>query len=204
MAHVYPNIGARGDWKLSLPFVTAKDVVHTCIAIRYLTELLREGVDPYAKYYSDHDIPRNQYEDDLANNGAIVTLVSELEVRIDVPTSYILSYPDENIVPYSHVVLSISLGAIPDELNLTFLKQQIVLAANEVAGLNAEVKEHVIPTTGLITRARHEVMEQLRQAKITNRVTDRVRVKQLQDQLAQERAIRATLEQVVINAGLVI
>lgn len=198
-----PPIGTRGIYSLNAPWATDATVLYSCAALREFVDLENLGSNVYETYYLPYDLERSIYERDRRNNAVIVTLVSETEAPIYVPSSYIASFPDLSYRNYQHLVLSASLGPLPDYIDLTFVKDQMAATLSEVIGVTPVVHVSVAAMNGVISPEDHDVLEVARAAAIANRTTDHARVLQLQQQntaLAQRLAI---LEQILKDHNLI-
>lgn len=198
-----PPLYATGRWILREPFEVDPDAIYVCKGIRSLDDLRARGLDPFVNFYEIRGIDRETYNQDTSRLVNIITLMSDTYPTIYVPDTYIESYPDTTTVPYSHVVLSISLGAVPDTLVFDDLKEKIEdLVLNNV-GVQAEIKEHQanVMAEG-ITQTRHQMIERNRLARIQNNVSSYARIRQLQD--TNERLVEQIrrLERIIIDRGL--
>jgi hypothetical protein len=202
MALNVPPPGTRGLYSLKAPFKTVPNQLYSCGAIRYFKDIQNEGKNVYEKYYKPHDLTEADYARDVAANVVIITLLSESQQPIYVPSSYILSFPGLTSYNYQHVVLSLSLGSLPDALDLTFLKTQIATTVSEVIGVMPTVFENVAPATGVVTPEQHDAMEAARQAAVTNRTTDYARYLEERDKRIALEAKVAALEKVIIDKGI--
>lgn len=204
MALKTPPLHAKGVYQVELPWTIAADTIYECIAIRDFNDYMEAGQSVFDLFYAPKGLVLADYQTDKALGANIITLDSPTHPTIHIPDTYITAYPDLGHVAYKNVVLSISLGAIPDGLSLLFLKDQIQGAVSDVIGvISADVKEHVAPFTGVITPDQHAALETAREAAIVNRTTDRAKVIALTAEkiLLQEKI--AALEQIVLDAGLV-
>jgi hypothetical protein len=126
----------------------------------------------------------------LAEGAHIVTLQSDTSAMVFVPDTYIEKFPDLTGVAYKRIVLSIELGPLPDEVDLTHAKTSIAAVASDITGVESTVTEHVAPYAGVISADQHAILEAARQAAITNRTTDRATV------ISQQAIIDAQAERI--------
>ncbi|MNE31197.1 hypothetical protein D3C80_1247490 [compost metagenome] len=138
----------------------------------------------------------------MAANVAIVSLTSATQAPIYVPSSYILSFPGLTSFNYQNVVLSLSLGPLPDTLDLTFLKTQISTTVAAVIGVPPTVFENVAATTGVVTPEQHDALEAARQAAVTNQTTDYARYIEERDKRIVLETKLAALEALMISKGV--
>ncbi len=93
-----------------------------------------------------------------------------------VPHTYIAGAPEVGGVPYTTMVLAVSLGAIPDSMNLDYIKSRIADMILENIGVTSEVKPVAISATTIIPTDEHVSLEAARQSQITNSETDYARL----------------------------
>ena len=107
-----------------------------------------------------------------------------------------------NNVAYSHVVLSVSIGTLPDYIDLTFLRQQLSAITSDVIGVAPTVKENRAPSVGAIDPLQHENLEVSRLAAITNRTTDfaKIKIELAKNQTLLEKV--AMLEKIIRDKNL--
>ena len=175
MAYLVPTVGLAGVYTLKTPFVADTTQQWTCVSIRTIVELKASGVDVLATYYTPNGLDEDKYNEDVTNGVSIITILSQSDSVVRFPNSYLLSFPDSSSVPYSHIILSCSLGAIPDALDLTFLKQQVASIVSDTIGVEPTVKEHVAAMSGTVTIAQDKQLTAIREAAIKNRTTDRAK-----------------------------
>lgn len=143
----FPVYQAVGIYEVITPFTVADGVSYICESIEGYEALIAEGIDIYSKFYQPHGIDQAIYLTDLKNNESIVTLLADGQSPLVLPTSYILSVPDTKAVSYHQTFISISLGALPDGLNL----QPTILHLKEIVDNNLGVTTQVKPLVGPIT-----------------------------------------------------
>ena len=189
MAGVTPPLLTRGRYTLVTPFTALPTTLYTCAAIRTMPECQIHGEDVLNDIYIKAGLTKADFDRDSKAGSKIVTLLSEDSVPIYVPDSYIESYPNYDAVPYSHTVLSIDLGALPDFVSLANLQLEISALTSDVVGKESKVTVHRGASTGLVTPEQHEVAEVARVAAIKRRTTYRA------ENVRLEREKAALLEQ---------
>lgn len=200
--NLIPTIGASGVWTLLPPFnaLLTQSASYACLAIRKLEDIIAAGGDPYQQIYAPREgtTPgslQDQYDSDLANGICIVTLQSSSGATVLVPTSFIQSFPASGGVPYTNLIMGVDLGAMPDYVDLTFLKQQIANLVKTTVGLTqVEITTVVVSPTTHLSAADHQTAEAARQANITNTVTPEAKVIALTQQLQSLQQSYAALE----------
>lgn len=166
MANFIPSIGVKGLYHLLSPFDTAllPNVPYECTAIRSMSELVASGIDPQATYYTPAGLTTAIYLSDTAAQVRIITLQSDSGIPVYVPSTYLNTFPDIGGVPYTTLVLAINIGAIPDYLNLAYLKSKIAATVLENLGIVSEVKTVVVSQPTILSQATHATVEAAREA----------------------------------------
>lgn len=196
MSNLIPEVGSSGIYKLRAPFNTrlAQDLRYTCIAVRRLADIVAAGGDPKDLHYTSNGLSDAQYDADVANGVCIVTLQSDGSGVVYVPSSYIESYPSMGGVPYRAIALVVSLGAIPDSLDLTYLKTRIRGVVKDTIGVDRELQTVTTSPVSLIEQGTHETLEAARLAIVSESNTDYARALAAETALASARQHIAELE----------
>lgn len=191
-----PPLSATGLYRVSAPFdsVLLSNRSYTCMAIRRLSDFIGLGVDPYDTYYKPLNIDEAKYKTDYANNECIISLQSTDGSWVYVPSSYILSYPELNGIPYSRVGLFADLGALPDSLDLTYAKAKVADVLAALLGIPVSVSTVVTSARTLISQNDHLTAEATRLQNVTQNDTDYSEVFRLQNEIEMLRARNMQLE----------
>jgi hypothetical protein len=198
-----PPIGTRGRYELKAPFQARPDRVYTCSAIRKFVDLENQGINIFLRYYDPLGLEDSDFAQDKRNGELLLTLTSETEAPIYVPTSYLLSFPNQSGRRYHHVVLSASMGPIPDYIDLTHVRVEMANVISDAIGHVPEVHVGVSPLTQDVTPEEHESLEAARVAAITNRTTDYTRFLAERQKVARLEAKLAALEEILRVNGLI-
>lgn len=211
MAKKTPPMYVRGRFILKAPWVAISTMVYKVIAVRALKDLYEDGLDPYKDIYLANGLIDGQpyddytfnYQNELNELANVITLYGDDGSLIYVPDTYILSYPNMGDIPYNHIILSISCGALADYIDLGPLKTQITDIAMATTGISVEVLENRAPSVNTPTPEEHEVIETGRLAAITNMETDFARANRLQTQVDELLVINQSLVQTLIDEGII-
>lgn len=206
---IVPDIGATGIYTLKTPFdkliinsVTTDDVLtavtYTCVAVRKVAEVIKNGGDPFSTYYASNNIDKSVYTADVAKGLCIVTLLSSAGDYIHVPSTYILSFPKGGGVLYCTYGLGISLRALPVDTDLTALKKRMTDAVTETFGVESEVKVLTLSNNALVATDYHDRLVAARQDAISKVETDRVVRIRLEAQVVEMGARIKALEAALI------
>lgn len=204
---VIPSVGSRGTFVIRDPFaalvpqteIPGAAVRLTCVATRKLTELVQNGENPFTDYYTPQGLDASAYQADLKAGAVIVTLQADDQSMVKVPSTYISSFADPNGIPYQVMVLTALLGALPANIDLTFVNQQVVQVLHDSLGVDTTVKIGVVSRTAVMNQSDSKNIETARQAKIANSQTDHAKLLAAQQQIAVLTAKVSSLEQYIIN-----
>lgn len=183
MARLTPNIGIKGAFLLKAPFATEADVEYTVVALRSIAEFTAKTGDPVELIYKKVGLGRPELTADQAEGAIIVVLSTKAGVLMYVPDTYILSYPFMGSIPYSHIILSVSLGMLPDDMDLTGAQQVVTSAVSDAIGVEPTVFISKGEVTDMIDEQRHVQLTISREAAIKNRETDRAKALRLASEL---------------------
>ncbi len=199
-------VGTRGRFTVTAPFTTNPTSVYVCKAVRSLKDLYREGIDVYQEYYQPNNLTVTDLNNDDEADANIVTLVSydmDQTTVIYIPDTYIESFPDMGSIQYNRVVLSVDFGLLPDYVDLSQVKTMIESEGSLILGSAPTIIDHTVDYTGFVSAEEHD---QLEVSRLTNvQYSDTERAKRMRAEArADDYAQRiATLEQIIIGAGLV-
>lgn len=199
MARNTPPLHAKGVYTLLAPWTTVGDAIYECIAVRSFADFVEKGQNVFQMFYAPKGLDQSVYQADLEAGAHIVTLQSQTSALIFVPDTYISKFPDLTGVEYKRIVLSVLLGPLPDDVDLTHAKTVLGDAASDITGVVAQVTEHVAPYAGVVSADQHATLEVARQAAITNRSIDRATVIQQQAVIDAQAARIADLEAIIID-----
>ena len=197
MARLTPVLHSKGIFKLRSPWSISDSSIYECIAVRSIADFVDRGVDVVSKVYVPVGKGQAEANADIDAGAMIVTLISPGKSPVYVPDTYIVPAPAQDGIPYSHTLLSVSLGAVPDGMSMEWVKDLIATAVEQGFGIRPTVLVHVAPTTGYVSQAQHEINETARNAAITNRTTDRTRVIELQNVVDQQKIQIQNLENII-------
>lgn len=172
-----PPIGASGVYKLAAPFQNKllPNTSYRCEAVRRIADLVEQGIDPYEEFYQPNGLSRESYDRDVSQNAAMCSLVSQNDHWLYVPSSYIQSYPNVNGIPYSSIILGVSIGPIPNYMDLAGLRAALSNVVQDSIGVTPEIKSVVVSPVTNLSQQDHDSIEATRQSRISNTRTDRAR-----------------------------
>lgn len=167
-----PSLEATGTYVLRDPWVAQSTTIYICKAIRKFTDLEVLGKNVFKEYYEPKGLTQAQFQEDSRAGAALITLMAESGSEvIYVPDTYIDSYPNMGDYHYRHMVLSASLGPVPDHLSLEWAREQVREILASTLGLDAEVLLHEGAVRTPISPTEHDRIEAARLAKVKNQTT---------------------------------
>lgn len=177
-----PPIGTVGVYSLRSPFAALlhSGVAYRCEAVRKISDLLEEGVEPYEEYYKPYNVSESSYEQDLVNQVCIVSLQSTSGHWVYVPSTYITAYPSISGVPYRVMVLGVELGPVPDYFNLDVVKDAVSNAVRDSFGVKPEIKHIAVSGVQNFSQHDHDIIEAAREQAILKSDTWKARFLQTQ------------------------
>lgn len=159
---ITPTINTVGVFKVEKPFFVESKRVYEVVAIREFDDIWLQGGDVYEEYYKPNGLSEEIYERDVKLGATIVTLKSKVG-NVYIPDTFIESFPKLGYLNYKHVILSVDIGAVSDEINLDALISDLKELASKHVGVTAKVKKHTAPTTNALTRDEVKSLEKQRQ-----------------------------------------
>lgn len=180
------SVGLRGSFTLLPPFNVDSNVEYTISGVYSFTEVRLRGMEPFQLVYAAKGLTQDDRARDEAAGCVVVRLSSLAGDEVYVTNHYIHSIPIQDGVGYQHVVLGVSLGALPETIDVSHMQEAVVTVLSDYLGYEPEAFIGVQPTTGVISSTQHRQLETARAASIANR-------KSLRGQY---------VEQVELNAGL--
>lgn len=199
-----PPLEVSGRFEARTPFDTVVKLgtFYTCIAVRLFKDCDAQGEDVFAEYYEPVGLTALDYQQDEGVGAAIVTLATPDGDIIYVPDTYIASYPQMGAAKYHHVVLAVSLGPLPETVQLDNLVANLSEMVGDVIGVENKVQIAAAPSTGTISDVEHEALETARLARIQTRTTTRAELLRSQTKIANLEERITVYEAILRNNGL--
>ena len=178
-----PHIGSKGKYILKAPWEAKVDLIYRCERVSSILDFkLSEEVDVLKSLYLDKGLTKEDYENAIRDNIKIVTLKSGSKFRIDLPDNYIEKFPDQGFVPYQQQIISINLGLLPNDINLSNALEKIKGLIGDTLNINVEPLIHKYESERFIDWATHEEMEKTRESGIKDFITNWEKIRRLEDE----------------------
>lgn len=166
-----PAMNAKGRFELKEPFSCKPDVIYEVTAIREFSDLYYQGVDVYREYYVPAGLLNGveykgttfNFNEEVIQFPSIVTLEGTDRTIIYVPSTYIVSFPEvSEAETYSRLIMSVDLGALPDNLDLSGVIKEVNDMVSKRVGINAQAVLSRAYTPTQPTWEQHVVLENTR------------------------------------------
>lgn len=158
---LYPNIGAMGNYKLKAPFQSTllENVAYTCIAIRRFADMRKLGVDPFEQLYKPNGLNQVVFQQDEANGAAVITLSDASGQNFYIPSTYILEFPSLGGYPYSVMGLSVVIGSLYNQYDMTPVINAVKDAVRTFTGITpTSITPIVLSQTTYIDSEAHDAI----------------------------------------------
>lgn len=211
MAKYTPTLYASGKYEVLSPWSLKPNAIYTCIAIRSFNDLYKLNKDVYSTIYVpmglvDKTVDANSsfdFDAEAAQQPNIITLQDASGNVIYVPDTYIKSYPLSSDVTYEHIVLSVSLGALPSTIDLTEVRNVVADAATRWSGVSAVVMEHRAVSTEQPSFEEAQSAETARVNNVRDKLTPTEQIVQLNETIARQQDQIETLMKVITANNLI-
>lgn len=208
-----PLLNAKGFYEFNKPWDVKQGVIYECIAIRSFSDIYKLGVDVYEQYYKpvglvigktvDGSDTGFNFEAEAAKTPNIITLRGSDGSMIYIPDTYITKVPTTDLEPYSHVVLGVSLGPLPDAVNLDNIKRDVAAMVAARIGINATVHVCRSALVSHPTNAEHLLLEKARKVGLPPVIpTLQAELDTANQELVATKLKIKTLESVIIEHGM--
>lgn len=168
-----PRISSKGIYTATGPFahLLNPQLSYECISVETINGLIANGINVFTEVYEQNGLSEYEMIAYADNGGSISTLQGSNGSIVKIPTNYLNTIPNANGVKYSCIMLGISLSALPDDFDLTQIKDDVSNLIFSRIGVRSEVKSLVFGATSLISQEEHRSIESARNALITNTQT---------------------------------
>lgn len=165
-----PELHAKGFYEFRAPWSAAAGITYECLAIRSFEDIYKLGIDVYDKYYAYVGITNGQsyfngvfnFEQESRQRPNIITLKGSDGSTLYIPDTFINKLPDKTLVPYSHIVLAVSLGLLPDEEDISALSDDVAALVAARVNIAATVNVCKVSVAANPTTEEHLLLESLR------------------------------------------
>jgi len=182
MSNLFAEAGMRGTFEALPPYDTVilAGVIYECLQVSTLRGLVASGEDPYELYYKPYGVSKEIYEIDYSSDVRIIALQSYAGQVVKVPSSYVRGLPDPGGVVYLMRALSVVLNALPADIDLQALKQDISDLIVSRLGIECTIQEVSYGADITLTVDQHRALSTHRSTVAAQPKNNLVRLNELQ------------------------
>lgn len=184
MANPLPALNSAGTYTSLPPFnsIISPKAIYYCRGIRKLSDYIASNQDPLTTIYEPVGLTEAEYNTDLVNDVDIISLQNNESVWVIVPSSYLVSYPVPNGINYRSVALVSKLPIIREDLDLSFLMDEISSLITDKIGVQPEIE--LVETSQTISLTETEETSLKASRAINDRLSKRGKILKLSEQVA--------------------
>jgi len=200
MANFLPYTGTKGRFRFKEPFnhIYPDGSIYTVAALKTFSNLMDTGINVYRKIYIANGLTSDDYNRDF-NDGsvAIAELLNDEAGYILIPTSYILSVPDINGVPYVNKILAVDLGDIREDSELDSLTKLIEEVCTITIGIKPVIKKIDASPLLIVNNEQDELMRKKQIININSGDNVFINLKNCKDKFEQIKKDNEALAEVI-------
>lgn len=177
MAKLTPKVNTSGKFKVKLPWRINENTILTCIAIRSFEDIYNKNEDVYEVYYERYGATNGlevdgrpfDFEQERSHLPNIITLADPFGGVYYIPDTFIASMPTQSDIPYSERILSVSLGPMPDALEIDNIVTEVSELIKSKTGMTTvNILQHSLALLDNPTYDEHLAAERVRKASLEN------------------------------------
>lgn len=162
-----PSVGHTGVFSVKEPFVLKDDVSYKCTGVFSFDAADKNNVDVLTTIFVANNLTNDDYLASKSAGSMVVTLEDGLGDIVTLPDDYILSLPSGESVPYSEHVITLTVGQLPDNVDLDTLLTDVVQRASGFTGVTCTGEVHKFVVNEHVSKEQHAEFEKAREAKLT-------------------------------------
>lgn len=205
-SELLPAIGSSGDWSLKTPFDSkyVAGMAYSCRALNKISSMVATGIDVLNTLFIANGLLQADYDTAVAADLSMVTLQSSSGQLIILPSTYLSGWPSGDSIPYVVMGMVVTLGAIPNTIDPTFLTDKVEPVIKAALGLDPTIQYVALSETTNKTFDDYTALEATRTAAITDDNSDYIKRLNAESDLTAAQAQIAALQQFIIDAGLAV
>ncbi len=196
-----PPLNVTGKFVVREPFAVDPDVNYTVEALEGFGKLAMAGVNVHDVYYVPYDLTAAVFIGDRDAGVDIVTLMADGHPTISLPSSFIISYPNDQPGAASIMILSINMGMLPNDVSLPELKAKLLSIAETQAAGPVEIKEHRAPLSSQPSLSQIALLEKNRIEQAGNIIGPYAGQLNAELQAATIKSANSALEEILISSA---
>ena len=145
MTYIIPPINTKGIFIFHPPYADDTNInkkEYEVIEIRKIKALHDDGLDPLNSIYIKAGLTKEDFIEDLNNDVPIVTLSADGDQYLYIPADRIKETPAIIGHTATERLVTLSLGLVPDDINLEILYENIAIMVNDTISVKPDLTEH--------------------------------------------------------------
>lgn len=145
MTYIIPPINTKGVFIFHPPYADDTNInkkEYEVIEIRKIKALHDDGLDPLNSIYIKAGLTKEDFIEDLNTDVPIVTLSADGDQYLYIPADRIKETPAIIGHTATERLVTLSLGLIPDDINLEMLYENIAIMVNDTISVKPDLTEH--------------------------------------------------------------
>lgn len=145
MTYIIPPINTKGVFIFHPPYADDTNInkkEYEVIEIRKIKALHDDGLDPLNSIYIKAGLTKEDFIEDLNNDVPIVTLSADGDQYLYIPADRIKEMPAIIGHTATERLVTLSLGLMPDDINLEMLYENIAIMVNDTISIKPDLTEH--------------------------------------------------------------
>lgn len=145
MTYIIPPINTKGVFIFHPPYADDTNInkkEYEVIEIRKIKALHDDGLDPLNSIYIKAGLTKEDFIEDLNTDVPIVTLSADGDQYLYIPADRIKEMPAIIGHTATERLVTLSLGLMPDDINLEMLYENIAIMVNDTISVKPDLTEH--------------------------------------------------------------
>ena len=145
MTYIIPPINTKGVFIFHPPYADDTNInkkEYEVIEIRKIKALHDDGLDPLNSIYLKAGLTKEDFIEDLNTDVPIVTLSADGDQYLYIPADRIKETPAIIGHTATERLVTLSLGLVPDDINLEMLYENIAIMVNDTISVKPDLTEH--------------------------------------------------------------
>lgn len=145
MTYIIPPINTKGVFIFHPPYADDTNInkkEYEVIEIRKIKALHDDGLDPLNSIYLKAGLTKEDFIEDLNTDVPIVTLSADGDQYLYIPADRIKEMPAIIGHTATERLVTLSLGLMPDDINLEMLYENIAIMVNDTISVKPDLTEH--------------------------------------------------------------
>ena len=145
MTYIIPPINTKGVFIFHPPYADDTNInkkEYEVIEIRKIKALHDDGLDPLNSIYIKAGLTKEDFIEDLNTDVPIVTLSADGDQYLYIPADRIKETPAIIGHTATERLVTLSLGLVPDDINLEMLYENIAIMVNDTISVKPDLTEH--------------------------------------------------------------